>query len=310
MNWLVLAVIAYFILALVNILDKFLLDKVLPSNKAYTFLVGSIGVVVFILSPWFLKWPGINLFFLNLIIGALFPAALLLFYKSLKESEASKALVLIGGLMPCFTLLFSVLFLGDKFNLYQWLALVFLLLGTFIISWLPEKQSFLNKALIFLKIKKKPSKLSLLTAIGAAFLFALFFAGNKYAFNTQKFLSAFIWIRAGSFLFVLGMLFPKKIRKEIFNSIGKMKMKKGALFFANQGLSAVGFFLQNLAISLTSVALVSALQGVQYVFVIILGALFTIFFPRILKENISKKIIIQKIIAVIFIALGLYLLTF
>lgn len=309
MNWLILAILAYFILALVNILDKFLLDKVLPSSRAYTFLVGSVGVIVFAFSPWFLEWPGLNSFLFNIIVGALFPAALLLFYKALKESEASKALVLIGGLMPCFTLLFSVLFLGDKFSLYQWLSIVFLLVGIFIISWMPEKVRFLDKIFVFLKVKKKPAKLSFLTAVGAAFLFALFFVGNKYAFNNQTFFSAFIWIRGGSFLFVLCMLFSKKSRKVIFSNIKNMKIKKSSLFFANQGLSAIGFFLQNLAISLTSVALVSALQGVQYVFIIILGVLFTLFYPKVVKEDISRKIIIQKIVAVIFIAIGLYLLT-
>jgi drug/metabolite transporter (DMT)-like permease len=309
MNWLILAILAYFILALVNIADKFLLDKVLPSSRAYTFLVGAIGIFVFVFSPWFLEWPGIKMFFVNFVVGALFPAALLLFYKSLKESEASKALVLIGGLVPFFTLLFSVFFLGDKFSLYQWLAFGFLLIGIFIISWMPEKQTFLNKVFISLKIKKKPSKLSLLTAVGAAFLFALFFVGNKYAFNNQDFFSAFIWIRGGSFLFVLSMLIPKESREKIIKNIKNVKLKKGGLFFMNQGLSAVGFFLQNLAISLTSVALVSALQGVQYVFIIILGVLFTLFYPKIIKEDISKKIIIQKTISVIFIAAGLYLLT-
>ncbi len=308
MDWLILAVSAYFILALVNILDKFLLDKILPSSRAYTFLVGSVGVLVFAFSPWFLEWPGLPFFLFNIVVGALFPAALLLFYKALKESEASKALVLIGGLMPLFTLFFSVLFLGDRFNLYQWLALAFLLVGIFIISWMPEKETLLNKLFIFLKIKKKPSKLSFLTAVGAAFLFSLFFIGNKYAFNNQTFFSAFIWIRGGSFLFVLSMLISKKSRKVIFGSIKKMKLKKSSLFFANQGLSAIGFFLQNLAISLTSVALVSALQGVQYVFIIVLGVLFTLFYPKVVKEDISRKIIIQKIIAVIFIGIGLYLL--
>lgn len=308
MNWLILAILAYFILALVNIFDKFLLDKALPSSRAYTFLVGVLGLVVFALAPWFLLWPGIELFFFNLIIGAFFPLALLLFYYALKEGEASKVLLLIGGLVPVFTLIFSVLFLKETFNYYQWLAIILLLIGTFLISWLPENKNRWEKVLIKLKLKKQENFKAILVSLGAALFFSFFFVGNKVAFNEQEFMSAFIWMRGGSFLFVLLLLISNKSRKRIFTSIRNMKKKKTGIFLFNQGLSAGGFFLQNLAISLHSVALVSALQGVQYVFIIILGVISTIFFPKIMKENISRNIIIQKTFAVLFIFLGLYFL--
>ena len=47
MSWILIAIIAYFILAIVNLADKFLLEKVLPSAKTYTFLVGVLALVVF-----------------------------------------------------------------------------------------------------------------------------------------------------------------------------------------------------------------------------------------------------------------------
>ncbi|MCF7820321.1 MAG: DMT family transporter [Candidatus Pacebacteria bacterium] len=309
MNWLALAILAYFILAFVNILDKFLLDKALPSSRAYTFLVGVLGLVVFLLAPWFLNWPGTSLLLFNLLVGAFFPLALLLFYYALKEGEASKVLLLIGGLVPVFTLVFSVSFLGETFNQWQWLALILLLIGTFLISWIPEQKDRWKKVLIKIKFKKQEKFKAILVSIGAALFFALFFVGNKHAFNHQEFMSAFIWMRGGSFLFVLLLLVHQDSRKRIIKSIKKMKQKKAGIFVFNQGLSASGFFLQNLAISLHSVALVSALQGVQYVFIIVLGVISTLFFPKIIKENITKNIILQKTFAVLFIALGLYFLS-
>ncbi len=309
MNWLVLAILAYFILALVNIFDKFLLDKVLPSSRAYTFLVGVLGLVVFLLAPWFLLWPGVELLFFNLVIGAFFPLALLLFYYALKEGEASKVLLLIGGLVPVFTLILSVLFLNERFSAYQWLAITLLLIGTFLISWIPEEKNRWEKVLIKFKLKKQENFKAILVSLGAALFFAMFFVGNKIAFNNQEFMSAFIWMRGGSFLLVLFLLISKKSRHKIFSAITGMKKKKAGIFVFNQGLSAGGFFLQNFAISLHSVALVSALQGVQYVFIIILGIISTIFFPKIIKENISRNIILQKTFAVLFIFLGLYFLS-
>lgn len=310
MTWLSVAIIAYFLLALVNILDKFLLENAVNSSRAYTFLVGILGMAVFAFAPWFLKWPGIDLFLFNILVGVFFPLALLFFYAALKKGEASKTLLLIGGAVPVFTLIFSLILLNDSFSSRQWLALSSLLIGTIIISWLPEKQNFWHRALEVLKINRKKTYKGLMLALFAGIFFALFFIGSKEAFNNQEFFSAFIWIRGGSFIFVLLFLLHLRSRKEIFSNIKKLNSKKGSMFIANQGLAAGGFLLQNYAISLTSVALVNALQGVQYVFIIIIGVVATLFYPKFLSENISKPIIIQKIIAVLLIAFGLYLIAY
>jgi drug/metabolite transporter (DMT)-like permease len=310
MTWVSIAIIAYFLLALVNILDKFLLENVINSSRAYTFLVGVLGMLVFALAPWFLKWPGTELFLYNILVGTLFPLALLFFYAALKKGEASKTLLLIGGAVPVFTLIFSLVLLNDNFSPRQWLALSALLMGTIIISWLPEKQNFWHKALEVLKVNRKKAYKGLILAFLASIFFALFFIGSKEAFNNQEFLSAFIWIRGGSFIFVLFLLVHYRSRMEIIKNIKKLRSKKGSLFIANQGLAAGGFLMQNYAISLTSVALVNALQGVQYVFIIIIGVGATIFYPKFLSENISKAVIMQKIIAVLLIAFGLYLIAY
>ena len=78
------------------------------------------------------------------------------------------------------------------------------------------------------------------------------------------------------------------------------------MFFSNQGIAAIGFLLQNYAIFLGSVAIVNALQGVQFAFLLVLGGLISVFFPKLLKENVSKMVIIQKILAIVLISLGLY----
>ena len=306
MNWLLIAVAAYLILAIVNLADKFLLEKVVPSAKTYTFLVGILGLAVIVIAPWFLEWPGVYLFLGNLIIGALFPGALLLLYRALKIGDASKVIPLIGGVVPIFTILLAFIFLGERFSSTQWLAIILLLLGTVMLAWLPAGHSLWSKVLIWCGLKQKKNKIAVLTAIGAGVIFAAFFVGTKYLYGQQPFLSSFIWIRMGTFLACLFLLVPKNIRTEIFKGLKKLKGKHSILFFSNQGIAAVGFLLQNYAIFLGSVAIVNALQGVQYAFLLVLAGLISVFFPKLLKESVSKMIIIQKIVAVVLISLGLY----
>lgn len=77
-----------------------------------------------------------------------------------------------------------------------------------------------------------------------------------------------------------------------------------------QGLGALAFVLQNYAISFGSVAIINALQGVQYAFLLLFAWLLTLFYPKIIKEDISKKILWKKIGAIVLISLGLYWLAF
>ena len=307
--WLIIVLLAYLILAVVNLVDKFIIDNVIKSSRTYTFLVGLLSGAVWILAPWWLRWPGSVIFWLNLIIGALFPIGLLLLYRSLKMGEASKILVIAGGSVPVFSFLLSAGVLQENFTGKQIWALLFLIAGTMVIAWMPPKKKFIASILAGLGFKNEAAKQAIWLALAAALIFALFFVGTKVLYAAQPFLSAFIWIRLGSLLAVLTLLLPPAWRREIFKNLKTLRGKNAKIFFANQTFAGAGFTLQNYAISIGSVALVNALQGVQYALLIILGGLLTIFYPKLITENISRAVIIQKIIAVILIAVGLYFLT-
>lgn len=307
-TWLIIVIIAYFILALVNLADKFIIDNIIKSSRTYTFLVSLLGGVALLFGPFFLYWPGSVLFFLNLLVGALFPAALLLLYRSLKLGEASKVLVIIGGAMPIFSFLLSAAILKETYSSNQLAALACLITGTVVIAWMPTRKKFLVSILKSLGLADKTEKEAILTAIGASLLFALFFVGTKVAYLGQDFLSGFIWIRLGSLLAALTFLIIPSWRREIVKNLKKLQGGNGKIFFTNQLFAGTGFALQNYAIALGSVAMVNALQGVQYALLVIMAAILTIFYPKLIKEKISRGIVIQKIVAIVLIAFGLYLL--
>lgn len=306
MSWILIAIIAYFILALVNLTDKFLLSKFLPSAKAYTFLVGVLGLFVWLLAPWYLEWSGWLVFWLNLLVGALFPAALLLMYRALKLGEASRIIPIMGGSIPIFILILSIIFLKESFTNYQWLAIIFLLIGTIIISWFPDSHDLWHKIKAWFNLGAENQRKAIFFAISAGLFYGLFFIGTKYLYTQEPFFSGFIWMRLGSLIAVILLLIHSESRKEIFRGFAHMKKKGRMIFLGNQLVAAIGFLLQNYAVAIASVALVSALQGVEYAFLLILGALVSLFYPQAIKENITRKVIIQKIIAIIIISIGLY----
>jgi len=147
----------------------------------------------------------------------------------------------------------------------------------------------------------------------AAFFFALFFVLAKYVYLTQSFLQGFIWISLGGFLTALLFLFSRELRDNLFKVKLKVPKKVIMIFVSNQAMGALSNFLQSWAVALAPlayVAVVNALQGVQYVFLLGLATILSVKFPKILREEVSREVIFYKIAAIFLIVLGLFLLAF
>ncbi len=307
MNWLIIALGAYLLLAIANLLDKFLVDNVVKNSRAYAFLACILGLVVVLVAPWFLKWPGWWWFSYNIVTGYIFAIALWLLYEALKRGEAAKTLVFIGGLTPVFSLIFSILFLKETYYFQQWLGMTFLLVAVLVIALLPQPKSFLARFFKKLSVNKQVTRSGLIIAFLSALAYSVYFVATKYAYSSQPFLSSFIWTRIGAGLFVLLFLFQSKTRKAIYELIFSTKpVKNRSLIVINQGLGSSGFILQNYAIALGPVAIINAMQGFQYAFLLIISAILATLSPRLLKIDFSWRTTLQKFFAILLVAIGLY----
>jgi len=298
MNWIIVAIIAQFLFALVFTLDKFFVSKTPLKPVVYAFYAGTLQILVLVFIPFGFKMIPPFQILIGLLSGALFVLASLLFYKSIQLKEISRIAPVVGGLIPIFTLFLSFLFIQERLTSIQLAAFLLLVLGG-IIMLLPAKERL---------------KFSFLTApaLGVILLSSLFFSGSfvlsKYIFLKQPFINGLIWTRLGAFLMAgLFLLFPPN-RKLIFKKTKVLEKKTVGLFFLNKGFSATAFILLNYAIFLGSVSLVNALQGVQYVFLLLIGVFLSVKFPQIIKEQINKEAIFQKIAAIVFIGAGLAIL--
>lgn len=308
MSWFSVAIISYFLMAVVNLTDKFLIDNVVKSSKTYTFLVCTLSLFIFVAAPWFLEFPGWKEVLLAILSGSLFTAATFFMYEALRRSAASQTIIIIGGLVPVFTALLSFIFLREYFFIYQIGGLMLLIGGTFLIAFLPTVTSFWEKIWQNFhpnKYKRRSWRLAGL----AAFFYAAFFVATKEVYLQQPFVSGFMWLRLGAFLAAALFLLEPNSRREIIQQIfpkKKNKYKNNFLFLANQGLGALSSILQNYAIFLGPVAMVAALQGVQYGALIVMSFLLGLFIKQY-KEKFTWRIFLQKLIAILLIIGGLYL---
>lgn len=298
--WIIIVIIAHFLNAINYVIDKLLLNKFVRSPIVYAFMIGVLGMLAMGALPWAWYLPALSGFVIDLLAGAALILALLFFFKSLQIGETSRVVPLIGGLIPVFTFILSYIFLAERLTNKELLAFILLLIGSVVIS-LMEGGS---------KKKREMIRWGYIYGISAALLFAASFVLTKYAYIEQEFLSAFIWIRLGSFLVVLLFLVPKKKRKMILTSFKGVSNKARFVFVGNQAIGAGAYVLLSYAISLASVSLINALQGIQYVFLVVAMAILVKFFPKYFKEKITAGIVVQKVFAIILIGAGLFFLAY
>lgn len=299
MHWLLAVIIGHLLNALSFVLDKVLLTKSIANPFAFTFYVGVLGLLVVVFIPFVDFFvPSPTALGIDIVAGALFSVALLFFFLALKGAEASRIVPYIGGAIPVFTLALEVPLLGVRLTMTQLVAFAVLVVGTVLIAVDRDQP---KSGRIF-------SQHTWVYGLCAALAFAVSFVITKLAFNTQPFFNSFIWMRAGSLLFPLLFLLWPAHRAAIVDAVSIFRHRSGVWYVLAQAFGGAGFVFVNYAISLTSVSVVNALQGVQYLFLLVLVLVGSLFVPRLLKENIGRRSLTTKISGMIIISVGLFII--
>jgi len=300
MNWIVISVVAYFFIAIANIADKFLVSKRMKPTTYTFFIAFFAGLVALFLIPFGFYWLGFKLLFIDLLSGVTFIVGLIFLFTALEKKETSRIFPVAGGLQPIIILFLAYIILSEKLELDSLVGFAIIVFGSFLISIEPGKDKIGRPAIYYV----------VLAAVFIAFSFTL----EKYIYLNHHFISGFIWNRLGNLLAAAALFMHPSIRQNIISAVitkPKLKKNKGTfkIFFFGQACGGLGAFLQRYAIKLGSVSIVSALQGTHYIFLLIFTVVLSIKFPKILKEKISGKILMQKIIAISLISLGILILT-
>lgn len=304
MNWLAITFLAYFLLSLEIILDKFLLSSKRISHPAlYAFYSAATGLFALIFIPFGFHAMGYPEIFLRIVSGIIFIYGMLALFSALSVSEASRVTPVVGAMMPITIFFLSLAYLGEHLSGKEILGFIFLVFGGLLISLDYSRK---KKIKIFIGFKR-----SILAGILLATAATMF----KGFYNQDNFFNVYIWTRIGAFLGVLFFFLIPKWRKIIFSSLLKFKKpkeenkKSGILYIISRSMGGAGSILKEKATSLAaaSVTLVNALVSIEYVFIFILGIVFSIWFPKNFKEKRDWLTSIQKVFSILIIAIGIAL---
>lgn len=308
MLWFPLALIAHLGNGLVFVVDKSLLntDSTFGRPLVMTFYSGLVSALAIVLLFFDFAWPTPFAMTWSVISGFFFLIALWFFFSALKAGEPSRVVPMIGSAVPLFTLLFATTTLGERLSGQELIATVLLVAGGVFLSVRLSGAAAL------------PSKVVLYIVVGGA-LFAAHFAAVKYLYSHyHPFLAGFAYSRFSVGVLALLLFGPlvmwqrKRYRRRVKRGAsGGSHWKKGylaAVFLGNKSLATGSLILQNYAISLGSVTLVNALQGTQYLFVLLLAVAVSRWFPQLFQEELRRVALVQKLIGIGLVSVGLLLL--
>lgn len=288
MSHLPFTLLAYFLNSISVTINKVLLKKNIPDPFVYIFYVSIFSLILIpalpfthILKPEILTLASISTLLWTL--GAYF------MFKALKIGQVSRVIPIIGTLIPLILLIDASRTSAISIN--QTWAVLFLSLGLIFITILNWKGK-LTKAEIFFEVL-------------SAFLFAISYIMLRQAYLGGDFFSVLVYSRVILIPLILLILITPQLRKRVFVTNGqKINLfgKSGILFLIGQASGGTSEILLLFSISLANPALVNSLQGTQYIFLLIFGIF--------LKEKYSKLHLSLKLLGIIFIILGLYILAF
>jgi drug/metabolite transporter (DMT)-like permease len=272
-----------------------LVSKVVRAPVAYAFYTAITGPLSLILLPFGGKLLNLPDMLVALTAGACFIVGIYFSYSAIGETSVSRVVPIQAGLVPLFSFVLSYVILHEHLSFLQIAGFFFLVFGAVLISFRKEEAGWNNKALLHASL--------------SALFFAITSVLTKYIFMHSNYITGLVWPSLGFVIPLIFILPSRKNRKLIFNAPKEAGAKNVALYYSARATGTIGGYLQKYAVSLGSVAVVNALQGMQFVFLFIFTTFLSLYYPKVLKERINTETMVLKLTAVVFISCGLYLLT-
>lgn len=309
--WLTLVIIAQFLLAMVALVDKYIVssDTVVLRPYTYTFWISilSSGSVLIFLFGWVpLPIEGIHIpsfaniekltlttFVFAFASGYTFFTALVSMFTALKYSDASDVVPVVGAVNALSTFFLGYYFFNTSLPHNFFIGMLFLVLGTVLTS------------------SMRFNRQTTLSVMHAGVMFGLHYVVLKELFELTNFDSGFFWSRMAIVAMALSMLLIPYYYKKVMIRTRSAKKRDSTFLVGNKLLGGLASIMMLMAVDLVDKSLVSlpqALGGLQYLFLLLISACCGRYISKDWGENVSTRDIIQKAISIPLIVIGFFLL--
>lgn len=308
MNWILLATLGQFLNAVVAILDKYIVsdENALPRPFVYAFysciltgfwalvyVVGLIPGLTELGLPSYegIKAPTLTVVALSFLAAYTFFLALVSMFDALKHADASNVMPIIGSVSALSSFGMSYAFLDVSLSANFIWGIVILASGTLLVA------QTLPKADVILHV------------IHSGIFFALQAITMKGLFIETSFDDGFFWSRIAFVLFALSLLLVPTYFRKITKQTKSTKKTAVVIVLITKVLAGVAAFLLLKATDLGEVSVVQALDGLKFVFILIISISFAHFLPDSATDRDTRPgTFFRKLLFVIVIMVGFFML--
>jgi uncharacterized membrane protein len=308
MHWILLATFGQFLNAIVAILDKYIVsdEKALPKPFVYAFysclLTGFWAVIFFVgLIPPLaalgvpsltnVQFPTIQVISMAFLTAYTFFMALVSMYDALRQSDAAVVMPIIGTISALATFGLTYVFLDASLTHGHAMGIILISLGTLLVA------------------KALPEWSVVLHVVHSGIFFALHYITMKGLFLETSFDDGFFWSRVSFVLFALSLLMVP-VYLDVIKSQSKTTTKKtGVLVLATKVLAGVAAFLLLKATDLGEVSVVQALDGIRFVFILIITTVFAHWLPSSATDrDLRPRVFFRRFLVIVLITSGFFML--
>ena len=298
------AIFASFLWGVTTHIDKFMVTTIEDGkNSIKILLVFSTLVAGIVLIPlWLiLSHFTVNISFISLISvlssSLVYIMATFFYFKAIQKNDASIVGVMFQ-MIPVFSYILALILFKENLTIHQIIGSIIIILSAIIISFDFEEKNNKKKfkALLFM----------ILSSLCFSIYFILFDIGIRYS----SYYSCAFWYQIGFLIIGLILLLLKSFRIPFIKAIKNNGKRYLILNSTNEVINLVANLLVNYANLLIPIALANVLTGFQSAFAFILGIIGTILIPKYIKEDLSRSVIIQKIVCIILGIIGLIILVY
>ncbi len=308
MSWILLATIGQFFNAVVAIVDKYIVsdENALPRPFVYAFysclLTGGWALIYFaglipglsdLGAPSFanIQTPTLVVVAMAFLAAYTFFMALVSMFDALKHADASNVMPIIGSVSALSAFAMSYMFLDPAHSPNFIWGIVILATGTLLVAQtLPKVDVILH-------------------VFHSGLFFGLHAITMKGLFLETSFDDGFFWSRVAFVLFALSLLLVPAYLEKIREQTKETSKKTGGIVLVTKILAGIAAFLLLKATDMGEVSVVQALDGLKFVFILIISILCAQWLPDSATDRDTRPgTFFRKLLFVIVIMVGFVML--
>lgn len=299
-SWLLFALLAPALYTLTIFIDKYLLNGYSIDYRGMPIFTSIVGLVFGTLVWCVTGFPLISVSdtLIILFTGVINCISLSLYFYAISQEQASFVNIIMQ-LVPAFVLLLSYIFLHQTISILQFIGILIVF-----------------SAALFVSISEENGKISikLNKPFFAIIIYDFFWAISailvSYISKEVSFTSLLTYESWGICIggFILFIFFPV-VKKAFLKTVKKVKKKAILVMCGNETIWALAKSTTFFAYTLGPAAVISTLESTQPFFALFYAFILMTIAPKIFQEDLRFRTIRNKVIATVFVLVGVILIS-